>query len=247
MKGIILVLILVLICYINSSLILNLTDSDFDTQTRNGQFKPWLVMFYVTECSYCKKGKQILEKTAILSNKDENRINFGKVECNENMYSCLRFNVTKVPTVIIIEKGYYFEETNYLTENSLMNLIKNERVLEKGKELPPAFGWLQFSMRSIQETMFQINRYMKNFMKTKFDINIEWNNTHSIFLFGIAFIIIFATEFYVLSYFLGKKKDVKPKPSENLKSEVSNESEGKISEELKKESLESCDEKKKTE
>ena len=200
-------------------------------------------MFYVKACQYCKVGNQILETSANQASKDGNEMRFGRIECNENMYECLRFNITKVPTIIIIEKGYYFQENNYLTENSLMSFIKNEKEFEKGKEVPPTFGWLQFFMRSLQETMTQLNIYIKNFLNNTFDLKFEWGMTHSMFLFLILFIIIFVVEYYVLSYCMRKKKVTNiPKAAENQKSE-----EIKESEEGKKENTEATNGKEKKE
>jgi uncharacterized membrane protein len=150
----------------------------------------------------------MIEKAAKLTEKERETISYGRIECNENIYTCLRFNITKVPTIIIIDKGYFFEESNYLTETSLIKFIKSEKELERGFELPPVFGYLQFFMRSLQETMIQLNKFMKETSKNKLGIEIDWGNGHSILLFVVIFIITFTIEFYLFTLCLKKKKNV---------------------------------------
>lgn len=195
--------------YVTSSKIFNLTDSDFESLTKRGESNPWLVMFYVSTCHYCKLGNQMIEKAAKLTEKDGDNISYGRIECNENIYECLRFNITKVPTIIIIDKGYFFEESNYLTETSLINFIKSEKEVEKGRQLPPVFGYLQFFMRSLQETMIHLNKYMKEFSKNKLGVDIDWGNGHSMILFAGLFVVTFIIEFYLFTLCLKKKKTVK--------------------------------------
>ncbi len=239
MKWVICLTLILSVIYVNSAKIHNLTDSDFESLTNRGQSNPWLVMFYVSTCHYCKLGNQMIEKAAKLTEKERETISYGRIECNENIYTCLRFNITKVPTIIIIDKGYFFEESNYLTETSLIKFIKSEKELERGKELPPVFGYLQFFMRSLQETMIQLNKFMKETSKNKLGIEIDWGNGHSILLFAVIFIITFTIEFYLFTLCLKKKKNVVDKTKQTEAKEenqhkIDNKEEPK-SEEIKEE------------
>ena len=67
-------------------------------------FKLFL-LFYVNNCEYCNMALKILKTQVIKNFEDEDEISFGSINLDEqkNVWFGLRFNVTRIPYIILIE------------------------------------------------------------------------------------------------------------------------------------------------
>ena len=180
-----------LIVVSNSSLF-NLTDNNFDYLVKNGEISPWVIMFYVKMCPRCSLAHELLEKYSNLTN----NLQFGRVECNENSFTCLRFeqlNVSRMPNLVVVEKNQVFEyKAVFQNESTLQAIIEEERTVEKSKKLPPSIGYIGLIMRVFQEVLNIGDFLLEEFVVDYLGINVKWSRTYtsSVFFSVILFIII---------------------------------------------------------
>ena len=78
-----------------------LTDSDFETKINTAD-KPILVDFFATWCGPCSVLSPILEK---LSEDFKDRVIFVKADLDNVSATAQKFNVEKIPTIILFKNG----------------------------------------------------------------------------------------------------------------------------------------------
>lgn len=194
----------------------NLTDLIFDDEVQNGIQDPWLVIFYMHTCPYCKMALEAVLKYSNSTN--NNMMKLGKVECDENMFLCLRFNITNVPYITIFQNNRFYAASKPLTtEQSLSQFISEERSFDTGKEIPPSFGYINFLFKSFQEAIDYINKTFANLNKYFFKNNFEWTINHTILL--LVSILLFIILLEILCFCCC----CKPKKKEKMKVSTSNE------------------------
>ena len=193
------------IVYIKSELF-NLTDSNFDELVKKGEKGTWMIMFTVKKCSRCELAKEIFTNYSKVTN-----MTFGIVECNENTFTCLRFNqlnISRIPNLIVIEKSKYFEDKNlFIDESIINNLINNERTVEKGKKIPASIGYFGLFKRISKEMWKVGDMLLDEFVNEYLGIKIEWKSIYTIILFILFLSSIIMTE-YLLYYKFCRKKRV---------------------------------------
>ena len=92
-----LILILFIKCDISKY---DLTDWTYDKEISylNSQSK-YLIVFHVLSCVFCQKTIQILENEVIPKYKNDKNINFGFINCDQNFWLTLRYNITQTPYI----------------------------------------------------------------------------------------------------------------------------------------------------
>jgi hypothetical protein len=184
----------------------NLTDSNFQSTTKNGIEKPWLAVFYLERCPHCVNAKSSLES---LTQKEDFHTDIALIECSENVLVCMRFNVTRVPYIVYLDKNNMFEFNSYASENALNDFINEERRISSAKPIPTDLGYVGLFFKLLGEAVNMVNEYIKDYIKTKAQINFEWEMTHTIILFSIFLIMVIVVEYVILSWCCSSKKTKK--------------------------------------
>lgn len=220
LKFVLVVCITFLSSGINNREIRNLTDSNFDSEVQNGNNNPWYIMFYLETCPHCKTAKdqfQILVKEKeFASDSDDNKVlRVGKVECGQNVWTCLRFNITKVPTIYLLVQQSMFEFTTYPSKDALYKFYKEEKLVGSQLRIPTALGYTSLIMKVFGEAVIFINEYMNGLIKSQ-GYDFEWTSTNTIILLLLALVLMILMEYIVISICCSPKKT---KRVENKKSE----------------------------
>lgn len=114
------------------------------------------LIFYVNHCLYCSHALKVLKDNIIKNFKEEDKISFGiiNLENQTNIWTGLRFNITRIPYIILVQnnKMYYYQ--NSFEENSVMKFITEEKNIEDALDIPPPvnfFGKLKAVMKELNE------------------------------------------------------------------------------------------------
>lgn len=214
-------LISILICsslVINSTNIevRNITDSNFDQEVNDGRTNSWLVMFYLNTCPHCKVAKEGLYKIA--KNEEltsEDKVRIGKVECSANVMSCMRFNVTRVPYIVLIEDQKLFELNTYATEHTMLKLITEEKLLDSAKEIPDSLGYVGLFFKILKEAVMLLNEYIEEFVSNKMNMKIQWDTNYTIALLVVFLITMIFIEYLIVVYCC-KRSHKQPKKTNKI-------------------------------
>lgn len=194
-----------LIAVINSNLF-NLTDSNFDVLIKNGEISPWVIMFYVNTCPRCATGHELLEKYA----NSNTTLQFGRVECNENSFTCLRFeqlNVSRMPNLIVVEKSMVFEYKEvFQNESTIQMIMEEERTVQKGRKLPARIGYMGLISRVFQEVLNIGDFLLEEFVVENLGIQMKWSRTHTLVVFFSIILFIIVVEYLLFAKFCKKQR-----------------------------------------
>jgi len=81
--------------------VIELNDENFETEVLNSDV-PVLVDFWAEWCMPCKMLAPILDE---LAGEYAGKIKFGKMDTDSNRDTSLKFNITAIPTLILIKNG----------------------------------------------------------------------------------------------------------------------------------------------
>jgi hypothetical protein len=207
MRFIILPILLVIfnLNIINSEKVTELTDSNFEQLVNYGRDNKWLLVFYLGTCPHCTSAKKVISKYSE-SLKDDS-LKIGYMECNNNLFTCLRFNVTKVPLILLAENEKIVEYQEYPSETSIRKFVTSEKLNDTASNFPVSFGYIELVFKIMQETVLTLNDTMKRFLKEKIGINIDWGSNHTAGLLLAILILIFFIEYLIVAMFFGKSKE----------------------------------------
>ena len=149
------------------------------------------IIFHIKKCPYCDHAIRVL-KDRILSNyEDEDEINFALVNLDRqsNVWLGARFNITRIPYIILIENKKMYQFQNQFEESIVLKFIEDEKVIEDARDIPETFGL----MNKVNLIMRDLNERIKESMQIIFDkygIKIRWNNSMTYILLFILLIFI---------------------------------------------------------
>ena len=90
-----------------SPLIVSLTKENFSEQVLQSQ-SPVLVDFWAEWCGPCKMIAPLLDE---LADEYAGKVKFGKVNVDENQELAAKYNVTAIPTLLLVKNGQIVEQT----------------------------------------------------------------------------------------------------------------------------------------
>lgn len=191
--------------------VIDLTDSNIDSIVGDGTGRNWLLMFYLDSCPHCKNAnnafQQISQRSELEGEEAQvKNLQIGRIECNANNWSCLRFNISRVPYIIMLQNDKLFELETYVTEQKLYNFIVEDKLVEKGQKIPPMLGWSGIIMRIFEESVNMMNQQIQEFIDEKLGPNkLTWDTNYTIVLLASTLITILVLEYLIVSLCFGKK------------------------------------------
>ena len=180
--------------------IFELNNESFNNLLESNKYdknKKLLVIFYTKNCKACKEAINILSKDIIEKYKYDNSIDFGKVDCDsrENIWLNLRFNISRIPKIILIVNGNFFYELNSNYDkyeiSHFINDLKNKK---ESLEIP---NDIDINKKRVIVLKYTIN-YISQFFKYHFNINI--NKNLIIFILILLLLLFLYIIIYLLEY-----------------------------------------------
>ena len=103
------------------SKLLPLTDANWDAEVMSSE-QPVLIDFWADWCQPCKVLAPIVEGVA---EQYKGRMKFGQMNVEDNDNVPFRYNITTLPTLLIIKKGQVSEQSvGLLSKDKLIKLIE---------------------------------------------------------------------------------------------------------------------------
>ena len=101
--------------------IIELSEKNFDEKIKKGK---WIIDFWAIWCSPCKIMAPHFEAAA---KEMKNKINFGKVNVDENYSLAERYGIMSIPTTILFKDGEIIDQTvgAMTSKEKIMNFIGN--------------------------------------------------------------------------------------------------------------------------
>ncbi len=161
------------------------------------------IIFQSEECSECKDAYKIFEKT--FEKVNQNKYKFFKIDCIQNIYTCLRFNITRLPNILILENGFYYQDSNYLTDYSFLSFLNEEKNQERGKSIPNSYTYSEMFFNSLNDIFSMMNRFIRLQIFSLFGVKVQWDNYHTIMLILGIILLVTLVEFIILLCCLRKK------------------------------------------
>ena len=154
------------------------------------KFKLFLI-FHVHNCAYCTRALKILKEQVVTKFKEEEEIFFGSIDLDNqtNIWIGLRFNITKIPYIILIENNKMYHYESQFEESLVLKFINEEKNIEDGEDIPEPVTFKKKFKIAVKE----LTENMQGLMK-KLGINIGWNNAMTYILLILIFIIFVYVE-----------------------------------------------------
>ena len=108
--------------FFSSEKIHELNDITFDYIIRDGQIYRWFILFYSRSCGHCKRAKKEILKI-FDTYKNKTNLRFAEIEAYQNTMTNIRFNVTGVPYMIIVENKSMYEMDLFPNYDNLKDAI----------------------------------------------------------------------------------------------------------------------------
>ena len=200
------------------------------------------IIFYARKCPYCDHSIQILKERVINYFKDEDKVDFAIVNLNQqgNLWLTIRFNITQIPFIILIENNRMYPFKSQFEENTVVKFINEEKTIEDSLEIPGEVNYFTKAKLFVNELTKKIKKKMESILQ-KYGIKAYWNNTMTliVLLSIIFFIIYFETKLFSVSRNIidknvkieglfkknGKNSDAKEEKKENEEKENKKEKE----------------------
>ena len=201
--GIKLLIISINILYIVSKKILELNNESFNRLVESNKYiknKKLLVLFYSKNCYNCREAINIISNDIVERYKYDSNIDFGKVDCDlrENIWLNIRFNISRIPYIILIKGNYFYELNSNYDKYELEYFINNIKDKRDLIQLPDD---VDIFTKRIIILKYTIN-YFRDYFQYYFNININQNII--IFILIILLIILLWIILYILEFFCCK-------------------------------------------
>ena len=207
-KNIYIFILILVLCLFKSSIskqhIVILEGDKVDLAIKNSieyNYKLFII-FHVHNCPYCTHALKVL-KDQVIKHYDDNGENmfFGSVDLDNqlNVWLGLRFNITKIPYIILIEnkKMYHFE--SQFEESLVVKFIDEEKNFEDGEDVPESVTF----MKKFKVAVKELTERMQEIIN-KLGIKITWNTTMTY----ILLIFFFGTFVYVENKIIGQCRNL---------------------------------------
>jgi hypothetical protein len=187
----------------------DVNDENFDLVTKMNSTSEIIsvILFQSKECAECTEAERIFEKT--FEKVKSEKLKFFKLDCFSSIYTCLRFNISRLPVILVLENGYVYQGAEYLTDNSFFRFLQEEKSPQSGRPIPPPYGYFNIFFKSLDDIFQNFNDFMRKQLRSKLKIKFQWENFHSIMLILILILVLTIFECFFLFCCLKKKKLIK--------------------------------------
>ena len=192
-------IIIIKILFSLSKTFLELNNDSFNElveKNKHNKNKKLLVIFYTKNCYNCQEAIRIITNDIFNEYKDDYKIEFGKVDCDlrENIWLNIRFNITRIPYIIIIKGNYFYELKSNYDKFELNYFINEQKDRRELLEIPEDISLIQKRIIIMRYTYIYINQYFES----KYNITIHKNII--IFIFILFLILLLWLLFYLFSF-----------------------------------------------
>ena len=167
------IIILLFNIALSSKNIISLEGDQLDHQINlcNKMNSKLFIIFYVNNCQYCDMALKILENQIVNNFEDEDEIYFSSINLDnqKNIWLGLRFNVTRIPYIILIEKEKIYSYDKAFEDKSVLKFINDEKNIEDGFDIPPKITF----MDKLKAALNELSEKMGNVLEI-FGINKNW-------------------------------------------------------------------------
>ena len=208
----------------------DLTDWTYDKEISylNSQSK-YLIVFHVLSCVFCQKTIQILENEVIPKYQYDKNINFGFINCDQNFWLTLRYNITQTPYIFLIENKRIYKFNEIPSFETFSKFIEKEKDFEDGEKIPEKMNIMEVIKIVGNGILDETTIYIQNFLK-EWNFKIQWNKYYTGSLFVILITSLFFLESMVLKVItslLCGKKDKKKNQNKDENENENNKKENK--------------------
>jgi glutaredoxin len=167
--------------------VIELNDSNIDSTIKDGIYNRWLILCYLETCYHCKRARQVLNDILESGNYPViNNIKFAQIEVHKNIKSNIRFNISKVPHIILVENNTMYELELYPSEKNLLNFIGTDfRNVTKDIMPFPHMNIFKYYYAIFDNSVSEIVKKINDFLKTK-NIFFEFNS----FTFILSYVVL---------------------------------------------------------
>ena len=157
--------------------VIELNDSNIDSTIKDGIYNRWLILCYIETCYHCKRARQVLNDILESGNYPViNNIKFAQIEVHKNIKSNIRFNISKVPHIILVENNTMYELDLYPNEKNLINFIGTDfRNVTKDIRPFPHMNIFKYYYAIFDNSVTEIVKQINDYLKTK-NIFFEFNS-----------------------------------------------------------------------
>ena len=162
--------------YYSGNKIYDLNDMIFDYMIREGKIYRWFILFYSKTCGHCRRARKEINKV-FEDLKTNNTLRFAQMEAYDNTLTNVRFNITGVPYIILIENNSILELDLFPNYENLKNFILTNfsEVKEELKPLPKRVKFTYVAWVIFKQTLDSITEGFNNLLK-RHNINIKFNS-----------------------------------------------------------------------
>ena len=174
--------------YFPGDKIFQLNDLNFDHLIRDGKIYRWFILFFSKTCGHCRRAKKEINKI-FQEFKNNGTIRFAEMEAYDNTLTNVRFNITGVPYIILVENKSIYELDLFPNYDNLKNFIFTNfsEVEEELKPLPKKVRFTYVAWVIFKQTLDSITGSFNNLLKRK-GINIKFNSY--VFILTVLSLII---------------------------------------------------------
>ncbi len=194
---------------VQTNRIVNITDSNIDEFYQEHKQQEFLLIFYVNNCNHSQNALEVLEN---FNSEDFPNILIAEIDCSYSIFNCMRFNITKVPTLFLFKANFLYEFNYHITDVALNYFLSNKHPKEKGVEFPNKKGILDLVIKLWEEGVKIITNYAQNLISTYTSSNLKWEKNYTIGgIIGITICIAILEIKVIIFFCLRRTKKVKLK------------------------------------
>jgi len=156
---------------------IELNDSNIDSIIKDGIYNRWFILCYLETCYHCQRARQVLDDILESGNYPViNNIKFAQIEVQKNIKSNIRFNISKVPYIILVENNTMHELELYPSEKNLLNFIGTDfRNVTTDIKPFPHMNIFKYYYAIFDYSVSEIAKKINDYLKTK-NIFFEFNS-----------------------------------------------------------------------
>lgn len=161
--------------YFTGSKIHDLSDLFFDYMIRDGKIYRWFILFYSKTCGHCMRAKREIKKV-FEELKSNDTLRFAQIEAYDNTMTNVRFNITGVPYIIVVENNTMYELDLYPNYENLKKFIFTNfsEVKDELKPFPKKVKFHYVAWVIFKQTLDSVTASVNRFLKKK-NIKIQFN------------------------------------------------------------------------